>query len=271
MNFEYGRPVCEVIDLRHSVRNYTDQAISADLLHKIASYIEHVTNPFGKTVRIKLIQKGSENRDLKLGTYGVIRGANYFLVTACEKDEISYLALGYALEKVILYCTSLGLGTVWLGGTFQRGEFAKAIELKEKEVLPIVAPVGYEGGKKTLLGTIFGNHGKQRKAFEDIFFDKAFAVPLKKENAGIYGEPLEMLRLAPSAVNKQPWRVVKDGENIHFYLVAEKGLNHVDLGIGLSHFHVQAMEKGINGTFVVAKDSHPEHKDYKYQISWIKE
>lgn len=66
------------------------------------------------------------------------------------------IALGYSLEKVILYCTSLGLGTVWLGGTFNKGNFAKAVNLKENEILPIVSPVGYEGGKKSLFAKVVG-------------------------------------------------------------------------------------------------------------------
>ena len=44
---------------------------------------------------------------VKLGTYGVISGAKYYLVAACEKKDFAYEALGYTFEKAILYCTSL--------------------------------------------------------------------------------------------------------------------------------------------------------------------
>lgn len=73
--------------------------------------------------------KNDSDKDLKLGTYGVIKGANHFLIAACENDDLSLMALGYTFEKLVLYCTSLCLGTVWLGGTFNKGEFAKAINL----------------------------------------------------------------------------------------------------------------------------------------------
>ena len=42
----------------------------------------------------------------------------------------------------------------------------------------------------------------------------SFAEPLTEEEAGDYQFPLEMLRLAPSAVNKQPWRVVADERTV---------------------------------------------------------
>ena len=57
-------------------------------------------------------------------------------------------------------------------------------------------------------------------------------------------EALEMVRWAPSAVNKQPWRVVMDGKHAHFYEKKSKGyvdatgwdLQKVDIGITLCHF-----------------------------------
>ncbi|MGV2644551.1 nitroreductase Nfs, partial [Clostridium perfringens] len=124
------------------------------IIKDLEEYISKVDNPFKINIRISLIKKDNFKNEIKLGTYGVIKGANYYLVAACEDKDFALQTLGYTLEKVILYCTSLGLGTVWLGGSFSRGDFAKAINLKDNEILPIVSPVGYEGGKKSLLASI---------------------------------------------------------------------------------------------------------------------
>ena len=68
-----------------------------------------------------------------------------------------------------------------------------------------------------------------------------------------------MVRLAPSAVNKQPWRVVlKDGK-AHFYekhnggYVASDGwdLQKIDLGIALCHFAAAIEECGKKAIFAV--------------------
>ena len=48
----------------------------------------------------------------------------------------------------------------------------------------------------------------ERLPFEELFFDGTFDNPLSKERAGNLAQPLEMVRLSPSAVNKQPWRVI---------------------------------------------------------------
>ena len=59
-----------------------------------------------------------------------------------------------------------------------------------------------------------------------------------------------MVRLAPSAVNKQPWRAVAYDNAVHFYLKRSKGFNHnekldmqmIDMGIALCHFDLTAKE-----------------------------
>lgn len=119
-----------IIKKRHSVRNYDDKEISNELIDKINKYIGNIETPFTNRIRIQAVKEGDSKESKKLGTYGMIKGASNFLVTACEGNAGDYEAIGYALEKVILYCTSLGLGTCWIGGTFNKGNFAKAINRK---------------------------------------------------------------------------------------------------------------------------------------------
>lgn len=271
MNNLFNQPVKDLIKARHSVRNYNNSPLSENIIEKIESYIKNIENPFNKKTKIKLVKKDETNNDIKLGTYGVIKGADTFLVSACENDDLSLIALGYTLEKVILYCTSLGLGTVWLGGTFNKGGFAKAINLKENETLPIVVPVGYEGGKKSIIATLFGNNNNNRKPYSELFFNKNFDSPLNPSDSAAYLEPLEMLRLAPSAVNKQPWRVLKEDNSLHFYITSTKGLTKIDIGIALCHFHLTSIEDNINGEFkVLDYEKYKDNKNFTYIISWIK-
>ena len=263
-----NKSIKEIIKARYSVRNYDSKTLSDEIINKINSYIKDLTNPFNREVKIKLIEKSTDHGEIKLGTYGVIKGAKYFFVSACRKDALDLIALGYSLEKVILYCTSLGLGTVWLGGTFNRSNFSKVINLQDDETIPIVAPVGYEGGKKSLLGSLIGNNKNKRKEFSKLFFNENFDTPLTEDAAKEYFEPLEMIRLAPSAINKQPWRVVKKDDRIDFY-VAYGNLSNVDIGIALCHFHLTTIENNLSGEFKVItpeKDS----KEFTYIMSWIK-
>jgi len=270
MNTTFNKPINEIIKKRHSVRNYENTGISKDVKEKLQSYLDEINSsegPFGGRAKIQLVEKDDTDKEIKLGTYGVIKGANHYLAVAYKKSKHDLEDLGFLFEKVILYCTSLGLGTVWLGGTFNKGNFAKAMQLKEDEILPIVSPVGVEGGKKSILARIFGSNTFKRKDFGEIFFNKNFDTPLKPEDAKEYNEVLEMVRIAPSAMNKQPWRILKDGNNYHIYSEGKIEMSRIDIGICICHFYLSAKEKGLKGEIKVL--SCREDNKYKYVASWI--
>ena len=261
------KSIADIIIERYSVRSYSEDVLSEEIIENIEEYISNLDNPFNVNVRIRLIKKEKYSGVVRLGTYGVINGANYYLVAACENKEFALEALGYTFEKAILYCTSLGLATVWLGGTFSKSDFEKTINLKENEILPVVSPLGYKGDKKSFMASFIKENRNNRRKFSELFYNKDFSTPLNKEEDE-YSEALEMVRLAPSSLNSQPWRIVKDGDSLHIYSYGKKKINRIDIGIALSHIDLYMKEKGINGEF---KFVNPNLKTkYKYVVSWIK-
>ena len=72
---------------------------------------------------------------------------------------------------------------------------------------------------------------KKRDAFSSLFHKDDFYTPLTKKDAGIYSDALEAVRLAPSSLNCQPWRVVLNDEGLHFYKTKNKYINKV-AGLG---------------------------------------
>ena len=127
--------------------------------------------------------------------------------------------------------------------------------------------------KETVMRKAIGADG--RLPFEEIFFDRAFDSSLTKEKAGKLFLPLEMVRWAPSAVNKQPWRALVDGDCIHFYLKRSKGfassdvldMQRIDLGIALCHFDLAAKELGLTPEFALSDPSIPD-SDLTYIASY---
>ncbi|EHQ90325.1 nitroreductase family protein [Desulfosporosinus youngiae] len=276
----FGMPVTEIIRKRISIRTYSDQPLTLEINEKLSGFIQNSSGPFGSSVRFKLIEsdharKGSNAR---LGTYGVIRGASAYIVGVVKKAHRDLEDLGYSLEKVILYATSLGLGTCWLGGTFKKSEFAKAIGQKDYEILPCISPIGYPSSRKSLIDSAmrFTAGSNNRKRWEELFFLRKFGQPLAEPEAGSYETPLEMIRLAPSASNKQPWRIVKDSNQIHFYLQHTKGyakflaydLQRVDMGIAMCHFEMTAKELGIDGKWLISDPEISTPQDTEYVVSW---
>lgn len=257
-------PVVTTIEQRHSVRTYEKKALSHLDKEKIINFSQGLSNPFGAKVEFHLTEKGLAEEGEKLGTYGVIKGAETFFGVSCEKTESGLLAAGYEFENLILYATFLGLGTVWLAATFSRESFEKVMDIKQEEYFPAISPIGYKAEKRSLYESLMraGMKSSTRKPRKELFFFNDFETPLTKEEAGKYEIPLEMVRLAPSATNAQPWRIVKKGNAFHFYETHKKDakpsevmIKKVDLGIALSHFHLTLLEQGLKGSFKKEPDN----------------
>jgi hypothetical protein len=280
-NYIFNKPVTEIIKTRISIRTYEPTRLEQNLKKNLNDYLETVKGPFAGKVRFKIIDSNAAlNSNIKLGTYGIIKGSSSFVVSAVEEGDMNLEELGYELESFVLYAASLGLGTCWMGGTFKRSEYAKALELKEGELLPIVTPIGYPAKSEGLVGTVMRRlaGSRNRKPWEELFFNSRFDNKLSKSEAGIYAEALEMVRLAPSASNKQPWRIVCDNDKLHFYLQHTKGyssalgfdMQRIDIGIAMCHLDFTLKEAGIEGNWEKSK---PEIKDMnelsEYVVSWV--
>ena len=271
-------PVEETIRKRVSTRTYESRKLSAYDKEKLVKEIRQLTNPFGENVRIHLIEKNTAANGEKLGTYGVIKGANTFLGVTTDKTEFGLVAAGYQFENLVLIATNMGLSTVWLAATFSRDQFEKAMDIQKDELFPAISPIGYGAGKRSITESLMRKTMKSdmRKPWSELFFLDSFGKELSQREAGQYADPLEMLRLAPSATHAQPWRVVKKQNAYHFFEThkantseEDKMIKKVDLGIALSHFHQTALEHELVGQFKKLDNTGidiPENTTYI--ISW---
>lgn len=273
----------ESIKIRTSSRNYEERTIEPEKRRQIENYLSsNEKGPFGSTLRFQLFDFAEEGQEQteKLGTYGVIKGARLFIVGSVIEADKAMEDYGYCMEKNILMATSLGLGTCWLGGTFKRSSFAKKIGLSANEVIPAVSPLGYATEKKRLTDSLFKffARSKTRKPWEKLFYSNDFNTPLIKSDVERYATCLEAVRLAPSASNQQPWRILrKEGNNtFHFYLKRAKmyakaikriDLQKVDMGIAMCHFELAARELGPKGNWQ-QQGNQTNREEKEYIVSW---
>lgn len=277
-NMIYEIPIVEIIKNRISVRSYDSRNLDEEIKAKLMKYLDNLKGPFEAKTRYRIIENESaKDKDIKLGTYGMIRGATSYVASAVSKGDMYLEQLGYELEDFILYATSLGLGTCWMGGTFKKGEFAKAMDIKEQEILPIVTPIGYPSKNKKVIDYLIraAAGSKSRKPWEELFFKDSFNNILTQTEAGEYKDALEMIRMAPSASNKQPWRIIKENNRFHFYLAPTKGyserlsynIQKVDMGIAMCHFEFTLKEAGILGKWEKLKSG--EKQTYEYISTFV--
>ena len=273
-----GKSIKDIITERYSARNYLDTNIENSTKEKIKQYGKSLVGPFQEKVRFEIIdQSDINNKDGKIGTYGIIKGAPSYTLGFVEKGERNLEQLGYVFEELILYTTSLGLGTCWLGGTFNKKNLLENINISESETLPAITPIGYIKNKKHFMDSAirFIAGSDKRRPWSDLFFQESFDVPLKKEEAGRYEDALEMVRIAPSASNKQPWRILKKDDKYHFYLQSTKGysksfgynIQRLDMGIAMCHFELTAKESGEKGFWDKEKNV-VKQDGMDYIITW---
>jgi len=275
--------IIETIKTRNSCRTYSNRAVEPGKLSELKHFLASNTKtPFGSKVRFLLLDFNElEIGELKnLTTYGVIKGARQFIVGTVEKQTKAMEDYGYCMEKNILKATSMGLGTCWLGGTFKRSGFAGKINLGESELLPVISPVGYSSDERSSVDRVFRfvAASDKRKPWHELFYLYNVDTFLEKENSGGFDTPLECVRIAPSASNKQPWRIIKgrDQNVFHFYLKRTPGyenivkdikLQNVDMGIAMCHFDLSARELGFTGEWNV-NDPQIKSDGMEYVVSW---
>jgi len=285
----FNKPITEVIQERFSCRTYAARPIETETLARLTDYLTSPQiGPFGSQARFKLVSATEgDSRALRgLGTYGFIKGAAGFIVGATRDVEKNLEDFGYLMELIILMATDLGLGTCWLGGTFARSKFAKKISTGEDEIIPAVASFGYIAKNKRRFDQGIRNSAgsDRRRSWDKLIFDVDFSNPLSQHAAGDYAVPLEMVRRGPSASNRQPWRIVKDGETWHFYLRRTPGyrnatyakllkladLQRIDMGIAMSHFELTAREMGLDGRWIINEPGISKLDELtEYSVSWV--
>lgn len=260
------------IEKRRSVRTFKDEKIVGDLRLEIENFLVELEKEYSGKYKFPIIDS---NISGKVGTYGVIKGANTYIGGVLLKEG-NLVELGFLFEKIIIFLTSLDIGTCWLGGTFKRSEFFKAMNLKEEERLLVMTPIGFIEEKMSFKEKSMRTLAKSDKRldFDELFFNESLE-PLDLYNLSDFKKALDMVRIGPSASNKQPWRIVKVDKNFHFYLQRTKNyaksldydIQMIDMGIAMYHFQHTLEKNGINGNFTVLKKPR-EYKDFEYISTW---
>ncbi|MBN2552852.1 MAG: hypothetical protein JXB06_08775 [Spirochaetales bacterium] len=287
--FAYENSPIDLIRARSSVRRFTGEPLPVQARREMERCcLAANTGPFGGGCRFRLVDSRSPGeggeRGERVGAYGIIRGAATYLVGAAPGVH-ALEDFGYLFELLLLKATDLGLGSCWLGGTFTRSRFAVSIGLRQEEILPAVSPIGVPTERRSMVDRVirWGAGSKRRKPWAELFCDGRTGQPLSPERANRFATALEMVRLAPSASNRQPWRCLLEGGRIHFYLrrfpgyrsILPTDLQRIDMGIATSHFDLATAASGLEGRWEIVEPppavEPPAWQKAEYLVSWVLE
>lgn len=262
----------DVIIGRKSVRTYDGRKLAQEDIDKLKEFASTIGNPFDIKVDFRFLDAGENGLSSP-----VLSGEKFYVSALVDKVPYADVAFGYSFEQLLLYACSLGIGTVWIGGTMKREDFEKASGLTEGRRMPCVSPLGYPARKRSVKESLMrkGVKADSRKKASELFFDGEFGCALNADDS--IKRALELVRWAPSAVNKQPWRVVHESGKYHFYEKHDSGferdevgdMQKIDMGIALCHFVKGLEEEGMKPAVSIEKPAIevPEDSEYIATVS----
>ncbi|NLA07503.1 MAG: nitroreductase [Firmicutes bacterium] len=235
---------------RHSVRAYDGSSVPSGMQDEIGQLLDGFS-PMCKGARAVLLEGGSsEILAGFMGVFGKISGADLVLALIGDASYPNHeVAVGFLGEGIILHATSLGLGTCWVSGTYSRKAVEARIELGESEKVMAVSPIGFaeKPGNEMEENSMKAPGGlHKRKPLESL----VRGLPMKDWPPG-FRNILEAARLAPSAVNRQPWRFTVKSDRIlvsaaRFELLP-MAARKLDCGIAMLHLEAASGASGIHG------------------------
>ncbi|MFO7887369.1 MAG: nitroreductase family protein [Eubacteriales bacterium] len=275
----------KLIEERKSVRDYKKKTVPQKVIDNILQFSEEADKLI-PGIDTELLVKDKSHVYLQLqetaGYKGIMIEAPHYLILLSQKKGYYIENAGYLGEKISLKALDLGVNTCWI--TFSDSEkVKKRLFLNtDKEIVAIMA-LGYDANKNKVVNTtnvgdnysksqlkIVKNNISTRCKIEEIVYIKEWghnATYEEIKNRGLL-DALNYARLAPSTMNRQPWRFILDGEKVILTIRDDENIGEYDekIDAGISMLYFEALT-GQTLTKVKWVLDTPD-KDYKIPDSY---
>ena len=216
----------ELMKARHSVRQYENRPIPAEIRAQLDGYVAELNRQGGLNMQILYDEPVCFSS--RLAHYGRFENcSNYFSLVGKKAPDLEERC-GYYGELLVLKAQELGLNTCWAALT--HGKSKAVISSGETEV--IVIALGY--------GKTQGAVRKSKSALE--------VSNITADSPDWFRNGVEAALLAPTAVNQQKFRFTLSGNTV----TAKHGLLgsclKIDLGIAKCHFELAAGKDNFEWT-----------------------
>lgn len=239
----------EAIFKRRSRRQFEKKPLTTSELAYLKDFSADLNKHF-TGVRVEIVNQDPDYVFKgAVGSYGKIKDAPAYAAFIGDREDINVQEkIGYIGECLILEATSMGLATCWVGGFFSPKAVKEQIAIGANEEVLSITPLGYAPQiytfeEKLMAG--FATEHKRKDLHSLCIEDYNEAWPQWVKSA------LKVGRLAPSAVNRQPWRFSVETNSIKVSVDTAKDSYNIskrlDCGIVMLHLEVGAKKEGISG------------------------
>lgn len=228
---------------RKSMRSYSDEKLTAEELAKVKDYLQQL-KPLCEDIKVEYEIVPCKDTNCKFN-------AEYCLLVYSEEKNLWLANIGYMLEQWDLYLTSLNIGVCWYG--------MGKVEEDKRNGLSYGIMLSFGKNNESDFRTDMSEF--KRKDVKDFWKD------ISDSKLG------EIVRLAPSAVNSQPWKVEQNGNELKIYRakgntpvlsgILFKHWNKVDIGIFLCFLDVALESEG----YAFTRQLHPDADNKKLVLT----
>lgn len=255
----------ENIFRRKSNRKFSQEKLSDDVIKKIRSFMTGIPiTDKDICLNAHLIIDG-EHLYEKLNIIGRVQAPHYVVITGIRNPK-SLINAGFAMEYLVLYLTSIGISTCYIGMKPDTTKLAKLLDIKNDEESLIILALGDSSVPSEVYRK---TESFKRHTLKDLI--------LSGYQTSDVNQILEAARLSPSAQNTQPWRFKTENKEISIYkkrldFISRKlikDLSYVDIGICLCHIKLAA-ENLKYKVEIIRKETelqNGENQDNKYILS----
>ena len=291
----------EAIFQRSSVRKFSMIPVEESVLSRIGNFFSQIEPLFpGVDAEIGIVEN-VEGKHLCHGLFGVT--APYYLTIYSEKRDKSEMNAGYLAEHLCLYMLTLGLGSCFLGSATLRGIPKVRMEpnvpsaRRESSALYETAPASAAEGSQMPSGSRTTRESARRSpSRKELVIVIAFGIPAgrltrrpehakrlpvrelcvyKDQPSRWMTQVIEAARLAPSAMNRQPWRFVVVNTRIHIFSKKDgmdkpRRWDEFSFGVMFAHIAIASEELWLDVDLIRLENiSQKNFKSNQYVLSAI--
>lgn len=210
----------EIMEKRHSVRQYLNKKIENEKRNVLCNLIEKINLESGLNIQACFDEPEAFNTFM--AHYGKFENVENYVALVGRKNNDE--KIGYYGQQIVLKAQELGLNTCWVAMTYGKGK-AKVNKEKGEKIYCVLA-LGY--GKTQGVA-------HRSKAPEEV-------SNVSNSSPDWFKKGVEAALLAPTAMNQQKFKFIYDNGKV----VAKAGVGFytkIDLGIAKCHFELGANQK----------------------------
>lgn len=220
----------KAIEMRCSRRTYIDKPIDNEKVRILEKLIGEV-NKEGNLHLQLVLNDGKAFQGIRK-SYGLFTGVQNYIALVGKEDEFFREKIGYYGERLVLEATRLGLGTCWVGASFDKKSCNCNVE--EGEILVAVIAIGNIPAEHTLKEKIIAKMARGKSKAVNEMYESDEVIP------DWFKAGMEAVQKAPSAMNKQPAKFYYKNSIATASVEDIKDYKGIDLGIAKLHFEIGA-------------------------------